>query len=200
MNNFYTYAYLREDGTPYYIGKGSNGRAYSTYRRSIKIPKDKDRILFLKQNLTEEDAFKHEKYMIHVLGRKDLGTGILRNLTDGGEGTSGWVPSEETRKRMSESRRGVKHHMFGKTHSDESRKKLSDSICGEKHYMFGKKHTDETIKKLSEYRKGKIHTDEIKTKISESLRGEKNPMYGKKHSEETKRKISESAKNRGKKI
>jgi len=85
--NYYTYAYLREDKTPYYIGKGTENRIYSTNRR-VKPPKDKSRIIFLKQNLTEEEAFKHEKYMIAVFGRKDNGTGILRNLTDGGEGTS----------------------------------------------------------------------------------------------------------------
>ena len=84
---YYTYAYLREDRTPYYIGKGTGKRIYKTDRR-VKPPKDKSRIIFLKQNLTEEEAFKHEKYMIAVFGRKDLGTGILRNMTDGGEGSS----------------------------------------------------------------------------------------------------------------
>lgn len=44
-----------------------------------------DRIIILKNNLTEEEAFKHEIYMIAVLGRKDLGTGMLRNRTDGGD-------------------------------------------------------------------------------------------------------------------
>ena len=87
MNNYYTYAYLREDGTPYYIGKGRNNRAYKEDCRSVKVP-HKDRILFLKTDLTEEDAFKHEIYMISILGRKDIKTGILRNLTDGGEGFS----------------------------------------------------------------------------------------------------------------
>jgi hypothetical protein len=96
--NYYTYAYLREDGTPYYIGKGKRDRIYSKNRR-VKPPKDKSRIIFLKQNLTEEEAFKHEIYMIAVFGRKDLGTGILRNLTDGGDGISN--PSEETRKKIS---------------------------------------------------------------------------------------------------
>lgn len=85
--NYYTYAYLREDKTPYYIGKGKGDRIYSTRRRN-KPPKDKSRIIFLKQNLTEEEAFKHEIYMIAVFGRTDNGTGILRNLTDGGEGSS----------------------------------------------------------------------------------------------------------------
>ena len=98
---YYTYAYLREDGTPYYIGKGKNSRAYSS-QRYIQVPRDKSKILFLKQNLTEEEAFKHEKYMIAILGRLDLGTGILRNLTEGGEGTSGRIMSKEQKRKIGE--------------------------------------------------------------------------------------------------
>ena len=96
-NVFYTYAYLREDGTPYYIGKGKGKRAYDRKRHSAYVP-SKNRILILKKNLTEEEAFKHEKYMIAVFGRKDLETGILYNLTDGGDGPSGYVYTEEQRK------------------------------------------------------------------------------------------------------
>ena len=88
-NRFYTYAYLREDRTPYYIGKGEGNRVYVRSKKCIKPPKDKSRIIFLKQNLTEEDAFKHEIYIIAVFGRIDSGTGILHNRTDGGEGASG---------------------------------------------------------------------------------------------------------------
>ena len=87
-NRFYTYAYLREDKTPYYVGKGKEDRAYYKRKGEVYPPKDKSRIILLKQNLTEEEAFKHEIYMISVFGRKDLGTGILRNRTDGGEGVS----------------------------------------------------------------------------------------------------------------
>jgi hypothetical protein len=89
--DYYTYAYLREDKTPYYIGKGIGNRAYVSHMRKDDknlLPKDKSRIIYLKQNLTEEEAFKHEIYMIAVLGRKDLGTGILHNRTDGGDGGS----------------------------------------------------------------------------------------------------------------
>ena len=88
MNNYYTYAYLREDGTPYYIGKGKGNRAYKKGSR-VFAPPPKNKIIKLKQNLTEEEAFKHEIYMIAVFGRKDLGTGILHNKTDGGDGVSG---------------------------------------------------------------------------------------------------------------
>lgn len=102
-NRYYTYAYLREDRTPYYIGKGEGGRAYRRHWRSKSKggyfdPPEKDRILILKKNLTEKDANQHEMYMIGVLGRKDLGTGILRNLTNGGEGMSGVSPWNKGRK------------------------------------------------------------------------------------------------------
>ena len=106
--NFYTYAYLRsktsktaEAGTPYYIGKGKKGRAYGYHRRT-PVPKDKSKIIILKENLSEKEAFTYEKEMIKFYGRKDLGTGILMNWTDGGEGTSN--PSQETRRRMMESK------------------------------------------------------------------------------------------------
>ena len=90
--NFYTYAYLRPDRTPYYIGKGTGERIWC--KHNVPNP-PRDRIIFLKQNLSEEDAFKHERYMIAVFGRKDNNTGILRNLTDGGEGATGRVPTKE---------------------------------------------------------------------------------------------------------
>ncbi len=105
-NDFYTYAYLRKDGTPYYIGKGRGDRAFERCGRRAKCP-PRDRILFLKKNLTEEEAFKHEIYMIAIFGRKDIGTGILRNLTSGGEGVSGCVITEERRRQISNEKKGV---------------------------------------------------------------------------------------------
>lgn len=98
MNNrYYTYAYLREDRTPYYIGKGKANRAFR--KHSVGTP-PKNRILFLKKNLTEAEAFSHEMYMINVLGRIDLGTGILMNKNAGGNGSSGKVYSKEERDRI----------------------------------------------------------------------------------------------------
>ena len=128
-NDYYTYAYLREDKTPYYIGKGRGKRIYSK-DRAIKPPKDKSRILFLKKGLTEAEAFKHEVYMIFVLGRKDLGTGILRNRTNGGEGCSGAVHTEAQNKAKSE-------RMSGRTHTEEEKKKISKAMSRENHPMFG---------------------------------------------------------------
>jgi hypothetical protein len=128
MRTYYTYAYLRIDGTPYYIGKGTGYRAFQKSRCTPKPPKD--RILFLKVNLTEEEAFKHEVYMIALFGRKDLGTGILRNLTNGGEGTSGRLLSDETKKKMSKSALGLPV-------SQETRDKIAESVSGFKWYNNG---------------------------------------------------------------
>lgn len=82
--NYYTYAYLTNTGTPYYIGKGSGSKLYDYRGKNCNPPKDKSRIIKLKQNLTEEEAFKHEIYMISVFGKKCDGTGILMNIADGG--------------------------------------------------------------------------------------------------------------------
>jgi hypothetical protein len=100
MSEFYIYVYLREDGSPYYVGKGKGNRAWSKNRR-IPRPTDSSRIVIVKETLTETEAFSEEMRLITFYGRKDNGTGILRNLTDGGEGTSGYIPSTEHRAKQS---------------------------------------------------------------------------------------------------
>ena len=62
--------------------------------------------------------------------------------------------SEESRKKMSESRKGEKCYIFGKHHLEETRKKISEKLKGEKCYIFGKHHSEETRKKIGEARKG----------------------------------------------
>ncbi len=181
---YYTYAYLRVDRSPYYVGKGKGKRRFDRANRLVKPPKNLDRILILKSGLTEEMAFAHEIYMISVFGRKDLGTGILRNRTNGGDGSSGRVLSKESLEKMSTSSKGRPVTL-------ETRKKLSEALKGKNK---GRKASLEARQKMSKVRTGKKASSHTRQKMSESHRGDRNAFYGKRHTSESRSKMSESSK------
>jgi hypothetical protein len=162
MNEFYTYAYLRENDTPYYIGKGKGKRAHEKTGRPCGVPANRDRILILKKNLSEVEAFLHEKYMIFVFGRKDLGTGILHNKTDGGEGTSGRIVSEDVRQKISKKQ-------IGKRMSVISRQRMSVSQRGNQNACGTR--TEEQRKNNSNAQRGKKLSNTHKDQISNTLMG-----------------------------
>jgi hypothetical protein len=178
-NKFYTYAYLRPDRVPYYIGKGHGNRMYKKGRKGTNPPEDSSLILVLKSGMSEEEALKHEVYMIHILGRKDQGKGPLWNFTDGGEGLSN--PSDEIRNKISRSKKGKPGGMLGRKLTDEQKEKISKALKGRVGHggMAGRNHSEETKRKMSEA-------------FKES--GRKPPVFNKPHTEETKRKISEKKK------
>jgi NUMOD3 motif len=190
-NIYYVYQYLREDGTPYYIGKGKGNRLYSK-KHNVNLPIDKTRIQILFENLTQDKAKQIEIDLIKQYGRKDLGTGILRNRTDGGEGCTN--PSAEIREKMSAGNKGKKlseehKEILRKPKSEETKQKMRKPRppLTEEHRknislaQLGKKrkpHSAETKAKLSLAKKGKPgipRSEETRQKMRGPRGPQKNP-------------------------
>jgi hypothetical protein len=181
MKPYYTYAYLREDGTPYYIGMGKGGRAWDK-RHNVSLP-TADRIQILKEFDTREEAIDLEIALIAKYGRKDLDTGILYNRTDGGDGAEQVGPA---------------NGMYGRTHTKETRAKIKEARAKQE----SKPWSDEQKQMMSKKFKGRArpprldglpdhHTNEAKEKIRQAHLG-KPKKKGFKQSEEQKRKKLES--------
>lgn len=148
MDEYYVYEYLREDGTPYYIGKGKDSRWKDPH--TVAVP-PLDRIRFIAQHLSEQDALKLEEDLILKYGRKDLGTGILRNLTSGGEGQT---PGPTVRAKLSAIKKGKKPNNYMKKrktpYTQEEFERRSAAKSGENHPQFGIPRTNEERMKISQ--------------------------------------------------
>lgn len=106
--SFYVYQYLRDDGTPYYIGKGQKDRITQLHG-NLKVPcKDKRNKIAL--HLSESEALLLERKLTHYYGLLIDGTGILENKIHGGNASP----------------RG----MLGKKHTQETKLRISQTITG----------------------------------------------------------------------
>jgi hypothetical protein len=109
----YVYAYFRKTGTPYYIGKGIKRRAWTKQGRMVTVPRNRTLIAIISDGLTEVGALALERRLIRWYGRKELGTGILLNRTDGGEGSVNMSP--EAKARLSKAAQGRDTKIKGKS-------------------------------------------------------------------------------------
>src|SRR5260221_6342104 len=160
---FYTYLWLRRDGTPYYVGKGTGRRATINYGHSVHRPKDASRI-FIQYWESEIKALEIERWYVTFYGRKDLGTGILHNHTDGGEGPFNF--SEERLKKMSERLLGKPSLRKGVKLSDETKAKIGRAHLG----MIPSEEARINMSKAQLERK---HSEFTKEKIADSNRRRK---------------------------
>jgi hypothetical protein len=192
------YRHIRLDtNVPFYIGIGGTiGRAYSKQSRNphwINITnKTAYRVEILFEELSWNDACEKEKELIRLYGRIDLGTGILVNMTAGGDGSIEMSP--ETKSRISTK---VVKYLRNRSEEDIRRykEKMSTAIktqrenagpgwqieSNKKVAMGWKSRSDEDKKSYSENKKNDVKRiwanrseDEIEliaAKIGKSLKG-----------------------------
>ena len=209
--DFYVYEHIRLDNnTCFYVGKGKGKRSDRVSRNEHhdRISKKYGHaVVIIADRLTEEEAFKLETeriedyvitfgYGINIEGYDDYDHKLpyLTNFTWGGEGSSGYNFSEDTKMKISNS-------LKGNIVSEETKKKQSNSqkerwknTSNERKEELGnifsknvKKYRDNVDKEAKKERFKHVSETRIK---NETAKGKNNPMYGKHHSKETIEKLS----------
>ncbi len=207
----YVYRHIRLDkNEPFYIGIGKTKYRHSSKQMRNKIwhrivKKTEYEVEIVINDISWEEAKIKEIFFIKLYGRIDRGTGILANMTDGGDGNLGLIHTPDGIERIRKSSKNRVGHWKGKKMSLEFCLNLSKSKMGKTHkgvpasqkakdavskhatgnkYCVGRVISEETRRKISEKNKGKKSYN----KGMPGLKGEKNGMFGKKHSEETRKK------------
>ena len=167
-----------DDDSVFYVGIGNKRRPYikskrNSYWKNI-VKKHGYYVEILFENLKIEDAIELEVFLISLYGRKDNNTGVLCNLTDGGEGTVN--VTESVRRKISESRKGVSNLPIDYVRTKEHCEKISLSKKGKVSAFKGKKHSEKTKSIIREKRSVQVFSEETRIKKSNSVKGGKNPF------------------------
>jgi group I intron endonuclease len=146
------------------------------HRALLKYGFDNFVIETLAEYSTEKEALSEETRLINELRSQDKNIGY--NITAGGEGSSGFKHSEESKLQMGKTKAiaylGEGNPFYGKTHTEETKKILSHTAeqrVGDKNPFFGKNHTDEAKQSMKEN-----HVDKKKFFSEEEI---KNMQYKK---------------------
>lgn len=205
MNNFFVYMLCNpiKNDEPFYVGKGKGRRPYSHIRqaksgykshkcsiiRKILFAELEVNIKYIDLNLSENDAYELEEFLINEIGRHDLNMGTLTNVTNGGEGTSGHKHTQEYKDNHSKILSGRKKSDHMKLALSEYHKKNPEKnpMKNEINVLknTGVNHWTSKIENFIPHNKGIPMSDEQKSKLSLSTTGDKHWNFGNKHSPET---------------
>ena len=148
------YKHIRKDTNEvFYIGIGSIKRAHSTKGRNQYwtniVNKAGYEVIIISEGLSWEEACIEEIKLIKEYGRKDLNTGPLTNMTDGGDGSLNQIQTEEKKAKCREA--AVLQHQQGKfaphTYTEEEKQTLREIS---KQWHIDNPHTEEQRLKMSE--------------------------------------------------
>jgi hypothetical protein len=189
----YVYRHIRHDkNEPFYIGIGKTKyRATARQNRNPIWEKIVSKTTYEVEILFDDVdwlfACEKEIEFIKLYGRINISTGMLANMTDGGDGNLGLKHSEDALRKISESSKGRKGHWKGKKMSKEFCEKMSAARMGKPLFKARGKVVTETTREAvrrhstgNKYHLGKKHTQATKDKISQSKIGNPSPMKGKK--------------------
>lgn len=195
--SYIVYVHVNKANGKVYVGqtrlkpneRWRNGKGYINnnhfYRSIQKYGWDNFEHKILYDNLTKEEANKIEMNLISFYDSTNCNKGY--NQTIGGDGTNGYIYTDEQRSAISERQkgrlltdewkenigkavRGKNHPFYGKKLTDEHRKHLSESHIGLPSHggMCGQKHTEEAKRKISESNMGRVVSEETRKKISKA--------------------------------
>lgn len=170
MNVYYVYEwYIKETGQVFYVGKGKGRRyqacGHKTFGFRYMISHYDCDVRIVSQNLSEQDAFNEE--IKRIAYYRSISDSILVNITNGGEGTSGYVCTSEMKDHLSAAMKSkwkideefrsrmmaIRNDPNGPYKSNDFKNKISLLVSGEKNPNYGNRWTQDMKNNLAEKRK-----------------------------------------------
>lgn len=178
----YVYRHIRLDkNEPFYIGIGTDksySRARSILKRSNLWNKIAAKTEYEIEIIFEHDDYsvikEKEKEFIALYGRMDIEKGSLANLTDGGEGTLGYIPSLEKRLNQSIRQKGVKRPEHAMKLKGVKKPNMIGVFSGEKNPMYGKTHSAKVREIIAQ--KNRLNFSKEKNPMWKKIRPEVSEM------------------------